>query len=906
MGTTEILNSIDKNDILRAWIKYINIEELEHVKIDIGKKDSYSEIYYENVEYITEESKPYLKINLNDSVKKYLKLVETDTKNINSNDEINLFFLFPPITIRDQKKEYRNFVFALNISTLLTKEHKQFINIPLNDSGIFIPLLASISEYLEIDPSEIDDYFPINITPVDAVKKITHSQIEDFKKLIEQLINKIKKNIESNELREIFKSKKIQVTVDDPQTESSVIGFITNIQVQSFNFNLKKDLKSLLTLDIDKNSIAYKYLFNTHNYENSGHKLTFDYWLGFNNRSGQEDKIFALAKGQAIVMQYLQNSKDIIAVQGPPGTGKTTLFLSVIANTIVNRVLSIINGHDFNNWMIIVSTSNKAVDNVSERFEKDFEGENWFYFIAGNKGRIEKNIKRIVDFIEELKTSNFNSNIEKYYNDLMNEIKKISSNLIASKHEYDNNNFGEYFRTNDNLLKYNQELYEKSLEFLCYHILKNKDSVLRALEIWHKLLSDGKSEENNFKEIESSKFGIKELIQWISLAYPVVTSTLSSVNNIFKISIEHLKDNKPFYLSLSDESGMAPLHTIFPLLYKSEKTIVVGDPKQLDPIVPVSGNQEDYYKKNYFMNDSFLFNKYSPTKVSAYHRAAFCKTGSFNDIGNGIILNEHRRCAKVIADTFKNIAEYEGIDIKTGDLSKTEDFYPIFKSLGGKHLILYDIYGKEGKIPNTNIEEINLIGEILIKLKYSGLVLNKFGNIGIITPYSNQEKLLIARFGKELHHTNDKACIGTVHKFQGTEFEIIIFSPVIFSKNHSSNFINSKPNLLNVAISRAKKLFIVVGSYNKLKESGGYLGKLIYEIENNGVIKKIKIIALDNEKFKTFNIKEHLKSNGFKWCKDNKYWYWSINDDKNCGGFEKYKEIKYLMDNNGYGYKVEF
>ena len=97
-----------------------------------------------------------------------------------------------------------------------------------------------------------------------------------------------------------------------------------------------------------------------------------------------------------------------------------------------------------------------------------------------------------------------------------------------------------------------------------------------------------------------------------------------------------------------------------------------------------------------------------------------------------------------------------------------------------------------------------------------------------------------------------------------------------------------------------------VRSYNKLKESGGYLGKLIYEIENNGVIKKIKIIALDNEKFKTFNIKEHLKSNGFKWCKDNKYWYWSINDDKNCGGFEKYKEIKYLMDNNGYGYKVEF
>ena len=358
-------------------------------------------------------------------------------------------------------------------------------------------------------------------------------------------------------------------------------------------------------------------------------------------------------------MQYLQKGEDIIAVQGPPGTGKTTLFLSVIANAIVNRVLSIINGHDFNNWMVIVSTSNKAVDNVSERFQKDFKGENWFYFIAGKKERIEKNINRIDEFIKELNNSNFNSNIEKYYNDLAEDIRRISYNFSVEYKNYsDKNAFGEYFRNNDDFLKDNQELYEKSLEFLCYHILKNKDNIVKTLELWRKLLS-GTSEENNFKEIENSGFGINELIKWISLAYPVVTSTLSSVNNIFKVPIERLEDNKLFYLMLSDESGMAPLHTIFPLLYKSKKAIIVGDPKQLDPIVPIPENQKEYYKKNYFDNCGIPFNRYSPTEVSAYHRAAFCKTGNFDDIGNSITLDEHRRCSKDIADLFSEIADYK-------------------------------------------------------------------------------------------------------------------------------------------------------------------------------------------------------------------------------------------------------
>ena len=899
-------DNINKNDILKAWLQYIKIEELEHVKIDIGKKEKYREIYYDDVEYIVDEKDFFLKVHLNESVRKFIGSVKKQINITDKNDsdkEINLFFLFPPITISDTSKkpykEYSNFIFAINISALFSDGQKEFINIPLNDPNTFIPLLAPISEYLEIDQSEIDNYFPINITPIDAVKKITGSKSEDFKELIKQLTTKINEIISKQLIIDAFESKKIKVTI--AENHLNTIGFIADIQAQSFNFNLKKDLKSLLELNINKNSIAYDYLFKTHNYdENYAHKLTSDYWIGFSNKSDSDDKIFPLAKGQAIVMQYLQKGKDIIAVQGPPGTGKTTLFLSVIANAIVNRVLSIINGHDFNNWMVIISTSNKAVDNVTERFQKDFKGENWFYFIAGKKERIEKNINRIDEFIKELNDSNFNSNIEKYYNDLSEDIRKISYNFSVEYKNYsDKNAFGEYFRNNDDFLKDNQELYEKSLEFLCYHILKNKDNIVKTLELWRKLLS-GTSEENNFKEIENSGFSINELIKWISLAYPVVTSTLSSVNNIFKVPIEQLEDNKLFYLMLSDESGMAPLHTIFPLLYKSKKAIIVGDPKQLEPIVPISENQKEYYKKNYFDNCGIPFNRYSPTEVSAYHRAAFCKTGNFDDIGNGIILDEHRRCSKDIADLFSKIADYKNILIKTGELKEGDEFYDIFYKLGAKHLMFYDAGKGEyhNNQRNTNDNEIEIIGKLLDKIEKYGVKLDKFGNIGIITPYANQEKILISKFGKRLKHNPNNACIGTVHKFQGTEFNIIIFSSVI-SGDQNSDFINKKPNLLNVAVSRAKKIFITVGDYNKLISAGGYLAIVAKKSEKCRFFKKTTIYAKENEKYKPYDIKESLKALQFKWDNNIKKWVFEAKSEK------EFTDIIRLMNKNGYGYELQ-
>ena len=69
--------------------------------------------------------------------------------------------------------------------------------------------------------------------------------------------------------------------------------------------------------------------------------------------------------------------------------------------------------------------------------------------------------------------------------------------------------------------------------------------------------------------------------------------------------------------------------------------------------------------------------------------------------------------------------------------------------------------------------------------------------------------------------------IDTVYKYQGREKEVIVFSTVA---NELNKFVDD-PHLLNVAVSRAQRRFIVVGSQNSFKKQGSNIGDLLRHIE---------------------------------------------------------------------------
>ena len=117
----------------------------------------------------------------------------------------------------------------------------------------------------------------------------------------------------------------------------------------------------------------------------------------------------------------------------------------------------------------------------------------------------------------------------------------------------------------------------------------------------------------------------------------------------------------------------------------------------------------------------------------------------------------------------------------------------------------------------TSKEEASKIKAIVEKLygsKYeyfsegkikSGEITNK--EILVIAPYNAQVNLLKS-------YLNDKARVSTVDKFQGQEAPVSIFSLTASSGNDAPRGLDFllQPNRLNVAISRAKCLSIIVGS----------------------------------------------------------------------------------------------
>lgn len=411
--------------------------------------------------------------------------------------------------------------------------------------------------------------------------------------------------------------------------------------------------------------------------------------------------------------------------------------------------------------------------------------------------------------------------------------------------EIHQHSFFSYVSKKDGIFELWREKYQKTREFflasmkvLQYYALAEKDKVVRSLELFVQLFSEESIRAR--KEIQAE--GIENFYRYISLICPIFLSSLNSSPFIYdkfvyknnNLNLSGMQENfltnsfKPIYLLFVDEAGMGAPHLAYPAINWSKNVICVGDPLQLEPVVAIDKNTVEVFHEKFFADRYEDALKYSPALISLYHRAARCRTGSPqpDNIGQACFLDYHRRCHPDIANLFCEIAGYKNLVVATPNLSVEEQNK--INAIGGKNLIFYDVDGISGQNRNTNYAEVMAVKAISEKLKQVGYDLTK--DVGIITPYLNQEFLL----QQELKGTVSSKNIGTIHKFQGTEFSVVIMSTVVFDNNHSVNFIDKSPNLLNVAVSRARHLFILVGCKDKLQATR-YFSKAIAYISANGI-----------------------------------------------------------------------
>ncbi|XP_023164145.2 helicase MOV-10-like [Drosophila hydei] len=149
-------------------------------------------------------------------------------------------------------------------------------------------------------------------------------------------------------------------------------------------------------------------------------------------------------------------------------------------------------------------------------------------------------------------------------------------------------------------------------------------------------------------------------------------------------------------------------------------------------------------------------------------------------------------------------------------------------------ILFHIVFGKTCNEANSsssyNFEEAQVLAWYVRTLLRRGIgngIKPQAKDIGVISPYAAQCKVLKQLLRRQ-HHQDVEVC--TVHGFQGREKHIIIGSLVC--SNANTTFI-SNPKLLNVLLSRAKSLLILIGNRRTLAKAEDFR-YILEQCELNG------------------------------------------------------------------------
>ena len=281
--------------------------------------------------------------------------------------------------------------------------------------------------------------------------------------------------------------------------------------------------------------------------------------------------------------------------------------------------------------------------------------------------------------------------------------------------------------------------------------------------------------------------------------YPVILSTTFSSRN-------SLNSDVVYDYLIMDEASQVDIATGALALSCARNVVIVGDTKQLPNVVT-----EDMKARSKAIFDTYnLKEGYQFTK-------SFLQ--SILDIMPDVtqtLLREHYRCHPKIIN-FCNQKFYGGdLVIMTRDKGE-EDVICAIRTAKGNH-----------SRSHMNQREIDVIKEeVLPNLSY------ETDEIGVIAPYNKQVDAVKSALEEDID-------VATVHKFQGREKDAIIMTTV----DDVITSFSDDPNLLNVAVSRAKSQFYLVVSGNEQPKDCNISDLIAYIEYNNGTVSTSKIHSI--------------------------------------------------------------
>ncbi|EFF74819.1 hypothetical protein HMPREF0004_3867 [Achromobacter piechaudii ATCC 43553] len=279
---------------------------------------------------------------------------------------------------------------------------------------------------------------------------------------------------------------------------------------------------------------------------------------------------------------------------------------------------------------------------------------------------------------------------------------------------------------------------------------------------------------------------------WASLfmVVPVLSSTFAS----FSRSFGSFGVGEIGWLFV-DEAGQAPPQAAVGALWRARRAVLVGDPLQLKPIITVSDAVLEHMRTRYQVDDYW-----TPTRQSAQVLAdQATRWGRMIGPSDdkkwvGLPLVVHRRCDKPMY-TLANRIAYGGVMVY-GTLAPS----PAKETTAS--LATGWLHAAGPSSGNWVPAEGVTLRQLLTLLEADGVPAT---DIAVVTPFQAVRQ----RLGDFLPSGMVR---GTIHTMQGKEAPVVV---MVLGGNSSSpgarNWAVSEPNLLNVAATRAKRRFYVIG-----------------------------------------------------------------------------------------------
>ena len=469
----------------------------------------------------------------------------------------------------------------------------------------------------------------------------------------------------------------------------------------------------------------------------------------------------------------LESESEILLIQGPPGTGKTT--------TITEIVKQYQRFHKHYK-ILITSQSNQAVDNVLEKIcvsEANPNGEDKLFRIGNNEEKM--------------------SEIANQYTP-----EKVLDKILKENRE----------RIKHNTITDSNPMIESKLQELQQGFLKTLETLSSKMANADTTKTKGKRDNETFRLFTKD----------IRLFFGTLLG-ISSWKSFRDVA---------FDVAIVDEAGRATLSELLVPCIKAKRIILVGDHKQLAPVVDddvieklnadsKKGSDEFRADKKDVTTSLFerLFERIESKSKDCVYLENFKHTLTYN-----------YRAHKSICDLYSN-AFYKGnLQTKPKISAAKAHNLRAFKTNAvwldtGKISDKEDKQKDTGKINHCNAEII----DNKLKCLKDEILSSEIKDIGIITPYKDQRDVLknkLKTIKDEYKKANISIDIGTVDSFQGSDRDMIIYDCVRSSKAKDTDkaqkerkgskidFIADEKRL-NVSLSRAKKLLLIVGDKEYLR-----------------------------------------------------------------------------------------